>query len=165
MAVAQRRPRFFAGWTVVLAAAAAGFSEVAFFNPVLGVFIPEFEREFGWSRTEISLAVTMGTLGAAAIAPFFGSLIDRYGGKPFVVGGCALMAVGLVALANMQTEWQFFVIYGAGRALATGLISIAATVTRQQVVHSEARARRWHDYDRHPRCLRDDAGWRAADHR
>ena len=28
-----------------------------------------------------------------------------------------------------QTEWQFFLIYGAGRAVAAGLISVAATVT------------------------------------
>lgn len=129
MVMTSRRPRVFAGWLVVFAAAMSTFAEVAFFNPVLGVFIPEFEREFGWSRTEISLAVTFGTLLAAAIAPFFGPLIDRYGGKPFVVGGGMIMTAGLVALANMETEWQFFIVYAIGRATATGLISVAATVT------------------------------------
>jgi MFS family permease len=121
--------KIFAGWVVVLAAALSVFAQVAFFNPVLGVFIPEFEKEFGWSRTEISLGATFGTLGAAAIAPFFGPLIDRYGGRRFVVGGGVVMAIGLVCLANMQTEWQFFVIYGVGRAMATGLLNVAATVT------------------------------------
>jgi MFS family permease len=121
--------KLFAGWVVVLAAALSVFAQVAFFNPVLGVFIPEFEKEFGWSRTEISLGATFGTFGAAAIAPFFGPMIDRYGGRRFVVGGGVVMAVGLVALANMQTEWQFFIIYAIGRAMATGLLNVAATVT------------------------------------
>jgi MFS family permease len=132
MALANPLPsdrKLFAGWVVVLAAALSVFAQVAFFNPVLGVFIPEFEKEFGWSRTEISLGATFGTLGAAAIAPFFGPMIDRYGGRRFVVAGGFVMAIGLLCLANMQTEWQFFIIYGIGRAMATGLLNVAATVT------------------------------------
>lgn len=110
-------------------AALGAFSEVAFFNPVLGVFIPEFEREFGWSRTEISAAVTVGSLVGAIFAPFFGPLVDRYGGKPFVVGGCLIMAAGLICLSLMQEAWQFFVIYAIGRGAASGIISLAIGVT------------------------------------
>ena len=39
------------------------------------------------------------------------------------------MAIGLVALSQMQTEWQFFVIYALGRGTASGLIGLAAGVT------------------------------------
>jgi len=129
LTTAAVKPRFFLGWTVVGAALLASFTEVAFFNPVLGVFIPEFEREFGWSRTEISLGVTLGSFAGAAAAPFFGPLIDRYGGKRFVVSGCALMAVALVLLSQMQTEWHFFIVYAIGRGTASGLIGLAAGVT------------------------------------
>jgi OFA family oxalate/formate antiporter-like MFS transporter len=126
----RTRPRrFFLGWTVVLVAALAAFGEVAFYNPVLGVFIPEFEKEFGWSRTEISAAVTLGSLLGAVVATVSGPLIDRYGGKAFISGGSAIMAIGLVALSQMQTELQFFVIYAIGRASASGLIGLAAGVT------------------------------------
>jgi MFS family permease len=123
------KPRFFLGWTVVAVAAFATFAEVAFFNPVLGVFIPEFEREFGWSRTEISAAVTIGSLVGAGCAPFFGPLIDRYGGRLFVVGGSLIMAGGLLALSMMQNEWQFFLIYAIGRGAAAGIIGLAVSVT------------------------------------
>jgi MFS family permease len=126
---AAPKPRFFMGWTIVAVAALVGFTEVAFFNPVLGVFIPEFEREFGWSRTEISLAVTVGSLVGALLAPFSGPLIDRYGGKPFAAGGCAVMALALVGLSFMQTEWQFFIVYAVGRGMAAGIIGLAASVT------------------------------------
>lgn len=109
--------------------ALAAFAEVAFYNPVLGVFIPEFEREFGWSRTEISGAVTFGSLVGALLAVSAGPLIDRYGGRRFVVGGCLGLALGLVLLSVMETEWQFFLIYGLGRGAAAGIISLAIGVT------------------------------------
>jgi sugar phosphate permease len=105
------------------------FAEVAFFNPVLGVFIPEFEREFGWSRTQISLGVSAGSLVGAAFAPFFGPMIDRFGGRRFVAGGAALMALGLVLMSQMQESWQFFIIYALGRGTASGMLSLAAGVT------------------------------------
>jgi OFA family oxalate/formate antiporter-like MFS transporter len=128
-APAKPPPRFYLGWTVVAVALLASFTEVAFFNPTLGVFIPEFERDFGWSRTEISLGVTLGSFVGAAFAPLFGPLIDRYGGRRFVVGGAALMAVCLVLLSQMQHEYQFFVLYALGRGTASGLIALAAGVT------------------------------------
>ena len=129
MTTEASKPRFFLGWTVVAVAALVAFTEVAFFNPVLGVFIPEFEREFGWSRTEISLAVTVGSLVGAAIAPVSGPLIDRHGGKLFIVIGVSVMVVALICLGFMQEEWQFFIIYAAGRGMTGGLIGLAASVT------------------------------------
>ncbi len=122
-------PRFFLGWTVVAAAALISFSQVAIFNPVLGVFIPEFERDFGWSRTEISLGVSIGSLVGAATTPFFGPLIDRYGGRRFAVGGAAFLACCLVALSQMQTLWQFLAIYALGRGVSAGLLALVTSTT------------------------------------
>jgi MFS family permease len=126
---AAAKPRFFLGWTVVLVALFANFTQVTFFNPTLGVFLPEFEREFGWSRTEISLGITLGSFAGAGLAPFFGPLIDRYGGRRFVVGGAIMMIVCLVFLSQMQSEWQFLLLYAIGRGTATGVIALAAGVT------------------------------------
>jgi MFS family permease len=123
------KPRFFLGWTVVAVALSASFTQVAFFNPTLGVFIPEFERDFGWSRTEISLGVTLGSFVGAAMAPFFGPMIDRYGSRRFVVGGTAFMAICLVLFSQIHSEWQFWLLYALGRGTAAGLIGLAAGVT------------------------------------
>jgi MFS family permease len=65
----------------------------------------------------------------AALAPFIGPLIDRYGGKVFVAGGSMIMATCLVGLSFMQTEWQFFLIYALGRGAAAGIIGLACSVT------------------------------------
>ncbi|HLF79496.1 MAG TPA: MFS transporter [Dehalococcoidia bacterium] len=114
---------------VVLAGALITFSETAFYNPVLGVFIPSFEKDFGWSRSGISAAVTCGALLGAAIAPIFGRMIDRSGGRLFVTCGGAVLALDLVGMALMQKEWQFIVLFAIGRGLAAGMITLALSVT------------------------------------
>ena len=128
-------PRFvsargaYAGWWVAGAVALVGFSRVAFFNPVLGVFIDPLQQEFGWSRAEIAGALSLGTVIAALGAPFIGHWIDRWGGRWFMVGAVAAVGVLLLLLASMQTLWQFYALFGAGRAVVTAILDIAIVVT------------------------------------
>ncbi len=119
----------FLGWSVVAVAALATFTEVSFFNPVLGVFMPALTKEFGWGRTEISGAMTVGSLLGAFLSPVFGPLIDRHGGKRFVAGGALVMGLCLIALAMLQNVWQFYIFYSIGRAMSSGIVGLAATVT------------------------------------
>lgn len=123
-----RRPLFL-GWTVVGVAALATFTEVTFFNPVLGVFMPALTKDFGWGRTEISGVMTTGSLMGAFMSPVFGPWIDRYGGRMFVAGGALVMGVCLLLLSLVQNVWEFYVLYSIGRAMASGLVGLAATVT------------------------------------
>ncbi len=128
-------PRFvstrgvYVGWWVAGAVALVGFSRVAFFNPVLGVFIDPLQQEFGWSRAEIAGALSVGTVIAGLAAPLIGHWIDRWGGRWFMVGTVAAVALLLVLLATMQSLWQFYVLFGAGRALVTAILDIAIVVT------------------------------------
>jgi MFS family permease len=119
----------FPGWGVVAVASVAVFTQVAFFNPVLGVFMPALTREFGWSRTEISGAMTFGSLAGAFVSPIFGPLIDRYGGKRFVASGALLMGLALIGLSLIHNVWEFYLFYGLGRMVSTGFFDLAAGVT------------------------------------
>lgn len=59
-----------------------------------GLFIGHFEREFGWTRTELSFISLGTTLWLAAIAPFLGATIDRLGVRiPAVIGFSVLAGV------------------------------------------------------------------------
>jgi len=90
-AAAPSRNEFGRGWKVLIASllgTAFGASPLPF-NTV-GFFIDPLQQEFGWTRTEISLGITIyGVLGAL-LAPVFGWLADRFG-------------VRLVALASLTT--------------------------------------------------------------
>ena len=68
------------GWRIVLAAmagVACGSSPVPFTS--IGQLIGPMREDLGWSIGEISLAITLYGLAAAAMAPFVGALADRYG--------------------------------------------------------------------------------------
>ena len=128
-------PRFVAsrggyvGWWVAGAVGMVAFSRVAFFNPVLGIFVEPLEQEFGWSRTEIAGALSIGTLVGGIGAPFIGHYIDRWGARWFMVGGMIATGVLLLLLALVESLWQFYILFGAGRAVVTAILDIAIVVT------------------------------------
>lgn len=117
------------GWWIAAAVGAVAFSRVAFFNPVLGVFIQPLEEEFGWSRATIAGALSAGTVLGALLSPLIGALIDRHGGRWFMVGSGLVGGLLLVLLAAIEEVWQFYVLFGAGRAIVTAVVDIAVTVT------------------------------------
>ena len=62
----------FYGWVIVAACTTAAYSAVVFYNPILGVFVNIFQDEFQWKMSEIALAITIGSIGAAILAPITG---------------------------------------------------------------------------------------------
>lgn len=117
------------GWWVAAAASAASLADAPFVNPVLGVFISPLQDEFGWSRGTIAGGLAVGTLAGAAITPIVGPLLDRYGGRILIAGASAIMAICLLLLSQVTAAWQYYLLYGTGRALVIGVVQVAVTVT------------------------------------
>ena len=117
------------GWWVLLALGLVAFSRVAFFNPVLGIFIQPLQDEFGWSRATIAGALTVGTLLGALAVPFVGPLIDRYGSRYFTAAAIAILGILLALLSAVEEVWQFYGLYAFGRAIAVGVLEIALVAT------------------------------------
>ena len=44
-----------------------------------GLFIEAWTAEFGWTRAQASLGILGSTLALAAVLPFIGTIVDRYG--------------------------------------------------------------------------------------
>jgi len=85
--------RVYYGWFVAIAAGAAEFGNAASSITVLTFFVIPMTDEFGWSRTEISGATSVGASLGAALAPFAGRMVDRVGSRMvLVVGGVAVAA-------------------------------------------------------------------------
>jgi MFS family permease len=82
----------------------------------------EWERDLGWSKTELSGAFTMALVVSAALAPAVGRIIDRgFGSRIFV--GSAVLGSLLLALLPMVTKlWQFYTVWILiGMAMSGGL--------------------------------------------
>jgi MFS family permease len=67
-------------WLLVLVCAVGigvGVSALPFYTQ--GLFIEAWTAEFGWTRAQASLGILGSTLALAAVLPFIGSIVDRYG--------------------------------------------------------------------------------------
>lgn len=122
-----RGPGYY-GWTVLAASSSALFGAVALSNPVLGAFVEPLEEAFGWSRTELSIGLTVGMFASAATAPFVGVLLDRHGGRWVMASAAAVMVLVLLALTGMNALWQFVLFYAIGRMVQGSAVRSASYV-------------------------------------
>ncbi|MEX2228791.1 MAG: MFS transporter [Dehalococcoidia bacterium] len=120
--------RFYYGRVIAATSFAATFASVVFFNPVLGVFSSSLEEQFGWTRADVALAITLGSAGAGIASPAIGWAIDRSGGGRVIALSALVMGGCLLALARMDALWQLLVFYALGRALAVGALAPAAFI-------------------------------------
>jgi OFA family oxalate/formate antiporter-like MFS transporter len=93
---------FFYGWVVLACVCLAGFARQGPAVAVLSVFVVPMSAQFGWSRTEMAGAVSLGGVLAALIAPILGPILDRHGAQ--LVLCVAVLGTGLSTMALSFTQ-------------------------------------------------------------
>ena len=68
-----------------------------------GVFQIPIAEEFGWLRTEFSLAIAIQNLAWGIGQPLFGAMAEKLGDRRAILAGAALYVIGLVASAASTT--------------------------------------------------------------
>lgn len=119
-------------WRITLPLALAETIVWAAYYYAFPAFLLIWERDLGWSKTELSGAFTSALLMSAALAPVVGRLIDR-GFARETFAGSALVAAALLAVLSTVTELlQFYLVWiGLGAAMAGSLYEACfAVVTR-----------------------------------
>jgi MFS family permease len=92
---------FYYGWVILACVSCAGLSRQGGANATLSVFVEPMTRELGWTRTQLSAAVSIGGALGAIAAPVLGRVLDRDGAR-FVL--ClAVLTTGLSNLALSLT--------------------------------------------------------------
>ena len=121
-----------------IAAAVTFFTLVANagFRSAPSVLIIPLQDAFGWSRADISLAVSVNVLLFGLTAPFAAALMERFGIRKVVM--CAEAVVGLGALATIyiQKPWHLVALWGVVVGIGTGSMALvfAATVANRWFV-------------------------------
>jgi MFS family permease len=81
-----------------------------------------WERDLGWTKTEISGAFTLALVMTAVLAPVAGRLFDRGAARWLHPGGALMGAMLLVALSQVNELWQFYAVwFGMGLAMSACL--------------------------------------------
>ena len=122
----QRLP-FFYGWVIVGCAMCSSVVRQAAAVATLSIFIVPMAGEFGWSRTGISGAVSLGGVLGAFVAPFIGPLFDRHGSRALLVASAVTVSGCCVALAGTQGLLWFYVAFGLSRLMFSTPFEIGTT--------------------------------------
>ncbi|AWT11882.1 MFS transporter [Stutzerimonas frequens] len=114
--------KLFYGWWVVFASIVG---MIVSQGPVLvftfGIFMKPLAAEFGWTRSQISLALTLAILSAAIFTPWVGRLIDRRGSRQVAIPALILFGLGVATLALLPPNlWIFYLWFCAIGVLSAG---------------------------------------------
>lgn len=119
-------------WTVVgfgFLALALAFSARA----ALGLIMPVWQREFGWSSSYISGVGATALIVMAIVAPFAGRLVDKMGPRFTLNLGLGLLGAGCSIVAVMNGKVMFIIGFSGFAAVGFGIVAthvVATAVTR-----------------------------------
>lgn len=65
-----------------------------------GLWVNALEEQYGWGRTQLAIAFSLGQLEGSVVAPLVGYLLDRFGGKKVSVTGAIIAAIGFLCLSQ-----------------------------------------------------------------
>lgn len=89
--------------TPVLIGGAAILLLASMIRSSFGLFQIPIAQEFGWPRSEFSLAIAIQALAWGIGQPIFGAIAERFGDRRTVVAGIFLYAAGLILSAYART--------------------------------------------------------------
>lgn len=111
-------------WIIAgLASLMLGFSRGI--HSSFGVFYVALLERFKWGRGATAGVFSLNLIVDAILSPVIGHLLDRYGPRFIVAGGCVLLGLGLLLSSQIQSLWQFYVFFGLISALGlsfTGMV-------------------------------------------
>jgi len=70
-----------------------------------------WEADFGWSRTQLTGAMTSSLIVSACLAPVVGRAIDAGRGQLVFSGSAFLGGSALIGLSLVETWWQFYAVW------------------------------------------------------
>ncbi len=114
---------FYGWWLTGVAAFVMIIGTVPIFQGMTAWFVV-LEREFGWSRAQLSLAFSLTRAEGTIMGPLAGYLVDKVGPRRMVFFGLPVMGIGFILFSQVDNLWQFygaFVLASMGAGFGTWL--------------------------------------------
>ena len=77
----------------------------------MAVWAVALERQFGWSRAQLGLALTLTRVESGLIGPLEGYLVDRIGTRWMVLIGLVILGGAWIFFSRVENLWMFYVAY------------------------------------------------------
>jgi len=108
----HRWDNIFFGWKTVIAGAIIACWGYGSWYYGMGALFKPLIAEYGWTRTQLSLAFSMRSIEGGLEGPFGGMAIDRWGERKITIISTIIACLGLIAVLFVRTIWQFVFIWG-----------------------------------------------------
>lgn len=116
------------GWIIAGSATFTVLAGTATSPPLFSIFITPISAEFGWGRTAISGAISLGTLVAALLSPLVGRIADRHGPRWVIACGALIMVAALSSLSQMRSLIVFYLAFGLARSIGQAVMEQCSTL-------------------------------------
>jgi len=94
-----------------------------------GVLFLPLEHEFHWSRSTVSLAVSVNILLYGLVGPFAGALMQRLGVRRTTIVAMALLAAGVSLATLVRQPWQLVFLWGVVVGSGSGMAALVLGAT------------------------------------
>jgi MFS family permease len=123
------------GW-IAVAVTFVTLMATAGFRSAPSVLIVPLEDAFGWSRSDISLAVAINIFLFGLVSPFAAALMEKFGIRKVVMLALATVSSGAFLTIFIQAPWQLIATWGVIVGVGTGSMALvfAATVANRWFV-------------------------------
>jgi MFS family permease len=93
------------------------------------VLIVPLEQEFGWTRSTISLAISLNIFLYGLMGPFAGGLMQRLGIRRTTLGALTLLATGVALATQVTRPWQLVLVWGLLVGAGSGMVALVLGAT------------------------------------
>ena len=103
--------RMFYGWVIIIAGFGMFMLGGGLLMHAFGTYVKLLEADFGWSRTELSIAFSMQRIESGFLGPIQGWMVDRYGPRAVMLIGMVLFGFGFIAFSFIDSLLWFYVVF------------------------------------------------------
>ena len=116
------------GWVMVAITFLATVCTSAAVSLTGVIFLPIIE-EFAWVRADVSGALGLMLVMFAAVAPFAGALMLRFGLRRIVATSAFLATLALLGATQTSERWHLWISLGLFLGTAAGMVALALAAT------------------------------------
>ncbi len=123
----MKNEKLYYGWVVI----AVSFLSMVMNNTIhhsFPLFLVYILDEYGWSRADTSLIISINFLTMGMAAPLVGMAIDRFGPRKAMPFGAALLALATFLLSKVSELWHFYLLFGIIASIGICFTGTAACI-------------------------------------